>query len=285
VRIRNENALPGAFDGRRDQNARGGAPLPLPSLEAEERDMSRQEGAVHVVLGATGGIGSEVCRRLKEAGAKLVIGARDEARLHQLAEEVGALPVAGDACEFDVAEAAVRAAVAEHGRVDGIVNCVGSILLKPAHTTSAAELDDILRTNLFSAFAAVRAAGRAMRRSGGSVVLLSTAAARAGLANHEAIAAAKGGVTAMARSAAATYAPKGIRINVIAPGLVDTPLSERITSTPAAREASESMHALGRLGTPGDVASAICFLLDPENSWITGQVLGVDGGLATLRAR
>jgi len=214
-----------------------------------------------------------------------VIAARGEERLRALAEELGALPVRADARDFDGVERVVKEATREHGQVDGIVNCVGSILLKPAHTTSAEELDDVLRTNLFSAFAAVRAAGRAMRRGGGSVVLVSTAAARTGLANHEAIAAAKGGVTAMARSAAATYAPKGIRINVVAPGLVETPLSERITWTPAAREASEAMHALGRLGTPGDVASAIGWLLDPSNSWVTGQVLGVDGGLATVRPR
>ena len=247
--------------------------------------MSRLDGAVFVVLGATGGIGAETARRLRDAGARLVVAARDEQRLTALSDELGAVPVAGDAREFEAVERAVQAAVKEHGRIDGIVNCVGSILLKPAHTTTAEELDDVVRTNLFSAFGAVRAAGRAMRRGGGSVVLVSTAAARIGLANHEAIAAAKGGVTGLALSAAATYAPKGIRVNVVAPGLVDTPLTERITSTPAAREASESMHALGRLGTPGDVASAICWLLDPANSWVTGQVLGVDGGLASVRPR
>jgi NAD(P)-dependent dehydrogenase (short-subunit alcohol dehydrogenase family) len=116
-------------------------------------------------------------------------------------------------------------------------------------------------------------------------VLCATAAARAGFANHEAIAAAKGGVMGLMLSAAATYAPRGIRVNCVAPGLVETPLTARITGNETALEASRAMHALGRIGHPEEVASAIAWLLDPENSWITGQTIGVDGGLGTLRPR
>ena len=99
------------------------------------------------------------------------------------------------------------------------------------------------------------------------------------------IAAAKAGVEGLARSAAATYAGAGIRVNAVAPGLVRTPLSERITSNPAGEKASLAMHALGRLGEPGDVASLIAWLLAEENTWVTGQVLGVDGGLGSLHLR
>jgi NAD(P)-dependent dehydrogenase (short-subunit alcohol dehydrogenase family) len=116
-------------------------------------------------------------------------------------------------------------------------------------------------------------------------VLCSTAAARAGFANHEAIAAAKAGVIGLTLSAAATYAPRNIRVNCVAPGLVDTPLAARITGSPAALQASTAMHALGRIGRPEDVASAMAWLLDPENSWVTGQVIGVDGGLGSLKPR
>ncbi|MBN8558433.1 MAG: SDR family oxidoreductase, partial [Burkholderiales bacterium] len=119
----------------------------------------------------------------------------------------------------------------------------------------------------------------------GSIVLCATAAARTGLANHEAIAAAKGGVMGLALSAAATYAGRNIRVNCVAPGLIDTPLAARITSNEAALKASASLHALGRIGRPEDVASGITWLLDPENSWVTGQVIGIDGGLGTVRAR
>jgi NAD(P)-dependent dehydrogenase (short-subunit alcohol dehydrogenase family) len=181
-------------------------------------------------------------------------------------------------------EAAAAKSVEAHGRLDGLANCVGSILLKPAHLTSEEEWDAVVSTNLRSAYAAVRAAARAMT-AGGSVVLVSSAAARLGLANHEAIAAAKAGVIGLALSAAATYAPKGIRVNAVAPGLVRTPMTARITGNDAALKASTAMHALGRVGEPEDVASAIAWLLDPAQSWVTGQVIGVDGGLATIRSR
>jgi NAD(P)-dependent dehydrogenase (short-subunit alcohol dehydrogenase family) len=121
--------------------------------------------------------------------------------------------------------------------------------------------------------------------TGGAIVLISSAAARTGIPNHEAIAAAKGGVLALTLSAAATYARYNIRVNCVAPGLVDSPLAARITASDAARKASAAMHPLGRIGHPDDVAAAIEWLLDPHNTWTTGQVIGVDGGLASLRAQ
>jgi len=159
--------------------------------------------------------------------------------------------------------------------------CVGSLLLKPAHLTTAEEWRQTIDTNLTAAFNVVRAAGKVMR-AGGSVVLIGSAAASMGLPNHEAIAAAKAGVIGLARAAAATYASRGLRFNVVSPGLVDTPMAERITSSPRALEHSRSMHALGRIGTPDDIAHAAAWLMDPSNDWVTGQNLGVDGGLARV---
>jgi NAD(P)-dependent dehydrogenase (short-subunit alcohol dehydrogenase family) len=182
-------------------------------------------------------------------------------------------------------EERAREIQAEFGSLDGIANCVGSLLLKPAHLTRDEEWDDTIRTNLSSAFAAVRSAAKTMKKAGGSVVLVSSAAARIGLPNHEAIAAAKAGIIGLTLSAAASYASSGIRINAVAPGLTRTPMTDRITSRPASEKASLSMHALGRLGEPKDIASAISWLLDPAQSWLTGQVIGVDGGLADIRLR
>ncbi len=237
-----------------------------------------------LILGAAGGIGGALARRLAGQGEKLVLAGRDASRLETLAAETGGTPFVLDATKPAEVEAAAARAVEAHGRLDGLANCVGSILLKPAHLTSEEEWDGVVSTNLKSAYATVRTAARAMT-AGGSVVLVSSAAARLGLANHEAIAAAKAGVIGLTLSAAATYAPKGLRVNAVAPGLVRTPMTARITGNETALKASTALHALGRVGEPEDVASAIAWLLDPAQSWVTGQVIGVDGGLATLRSR
>lgn len=241
--------------------------------------------ASHLVLGATGGVGSALARRLAATGAQLVVAGRDPARLAAVAAETGALSRTFEATDWASVESCVTFAAERHGRLDGVALCVGSLLLKPAHLTTRADWDGILATNLTSAFATVRAAARAMMRDGGSIALVSSAAARVGLANHEAIAAAKAGVDGLVLAAAASYAPHRIRVNAVAPGLVRTPLTARITGNETALAASAALHALGRIGEPAEVAAALAWLLDREQSWVTGQVLGIDGGLATVRPR
>jgi 3-oxoacyl-[acyl-carrier protein] reductase len=245
-----------------------------------------ERNAVYVILGGTGGIGSAVARKLVEDGAEVALAARNQVRLETLSKELGGAHFGVvEATDTAVVESFVTETAARFGAVDGIVNCVGSILLKAAHQTSDEDWRSTIAQNLDSAFAAVRAGARVMRRNGGSIVLLASAAARVGLPNHEAVAAAKAGVIGLGRSAAATYAPKGIRVNIVAPGLVDTPLASGITGNPLMLKASEAMHPLGRIGRPEEVASVIVWLLSTESSWVTGQVFGIDGGLASLRGR
>lgn len=238
-----------------------------------------------IVFGATGAVGEALSRLLVQGGSRVLLAGRTLDRLQGLSEELGMPRCQMESGDSASIESCFQQAVEEFGRIDGIANCIGSVLLKPAHLTTNEEWEQTLTTNLFSAFAVVRAAARAMRQTGGSVVLVSTAAARLGLANHEAIAAAKAGVEGLTRSAAATYASAGIRVNAVAPGLVKSSISRRLWESPAAAVTSIQMHALGRLGEPLDVARVIAFLLEPQNNWITGQIIGVDGGLSSVLAR
>jgi len=247
--------------------------------------MNEVDKGLYFIAGGTGGIGSEVSRRLRSQGAEVVLAARNEARLEERACELAARAVPMDATCPNAVTHAFDAALGEGRRLLGVVNCIGTILLKPAHLTSDEEWRTTLDTNLTSSFLLLREAARRMMTSGGSIVFCSTVASQRGLFNHEAIAAAKAGVEGLTRAAAATYARYQIRVNCVAPGLVQTPLSQLLTANEAARKASLAMHPLGRLGEPGDIASAICWLLSPEQKWVTGQVLHVDGGLSTVQAR
>ena len=235
----------------------------------------------YLIFGATGGIGATLCRQLQVAGHRVFASGRDPHKLAMLSSELGTPPLLADA----TVPAEVADAFAQAGAVDGVANCVGSLLLKPAHITTDEEWAAVLRTNLDSAFYVLRAGAKAMMSTGGSIVLVSSAAGRLGLQNHEAIAAAKAGIIGLTLSAAATYAPRNIRVNCVAPGLTATPLTTRITANETAAKASMAMHPLGRLGTPEDVAAMMAFLLLPAAAWITGQTFGVDGGLGTVRSK
>lgn len=239
-----------------------------------------------IIFGATGGIGSALARRLTASGWRLALVARGEERLTALGRELGAHVEVADATNPKAVESAISAACERLGRLDGAVNCVGSILLKPAHLTSDDEWNHTLSQNLGSSFHLLRAAAARMLRSGGgSIVLMSSAVALRGMIHHEAIAAAKAGVAGLAESAAATYARYNIRVNCIAPGLVRTPLAAPLIRNEMSLKASAALHPLGRIGEPEEVASAIAWFLAAENSWVTGQVLAVDGGLSAVQAR
>lgn len=246
---------------------------------------TNEQRPVFVVLGATGAIGSDLSRRLASSGANIFVGGRNRDALETLAHELDCPSGVIEAHDLASIQDCIQNAAETYGRLNGIVNCVGSVLLKAAHMTSEDEWNETIAVNLSSAFAVVRAAGKLMRRTGGSVVLMSSAAARIGLANHEAIAAAKAGIIGLTQSAASTYAGRGIRVNAVAPGLVKSHMTRELWESHAAESLSAAMHALGRLGEPSDVAAVIQWLLQPTNDWLTGQVIGIDGGLATLATK
>ncbi|NNF04252.1 MAG: SDR family oxidoreductase [Rhodothermales bacterium] len=240
------------------------------------------------IIGATGGIGRRLTERLAETGHDLVISARSQEDLDSLAERVDS--VVGvkslDASDFDAVMSAAKSIAEEHGSLDGVVNLAGSMLLRPEHLTSYDDYRSTMRQNLDTAFAVVRAACKVMYSTGGSIVLISSAAASRGLKNHGAIAAAKAGIEGLVRSTAAGYSARGIRVNAVSPGMVQTPLSKDVWSNERSREYSENLHPLGRIGQPADVVPAIEMLLDPDVAgWTTGSVVSVDGGLAGALSR
>ena len=238
-----------------------------------------------VIGGISGGIGSTLAASLHKQEALLCGYARSADKLQALEADLpGIQTQVLDATEPEAINAFINQTIANHGRIDAYVHAIGSILIQPAHLTSPENWAQTLQTNLSSAFYALSAVAKHMQKQpgGGTCLFFSTAAAQTGIANHEAIAAAKGGIEAMVRSAAATYAPRGIRINAIAPSLTDTPLAKPIISSEQALQISKRMHPLGDIAHSGDVASLADWLLSESARFVTGQVFVIDGGLSTI---
>lgn len=237
----------------------------------------------HVIVGGTGGIGSALARRLAGQGAALHLIGRDAGKIEALAAELGASSAVADVMVRAELESAIKAA---GSAVVGLAYCVGSITLKPVSRVTD---DDVLRDfrlNALGAFMAVQAALPALKANegGSNILLFSSVAVAQGFTAHAAIGMAKGAVEGLMLSLAAELAPR-IRVNCIAPSLTRTPLAHRLLATEAGAAAIAALHPLPRLGTPDDIASLTVFLLSAEASWITGQVLRVDGGRSTLRAK
>lgn len=168
--------------------------------------------------------------------------------------------------------------------IDGVVYCPGTINLKPFHRLSIADFQQEMEVNFFGAVRILQACLKGLKKSSGaSVVLYSTVAVQTGMGFHAGIASAKGAVEGLTRSLAAEWAPSKIRVNAIAPSLTDTPLASALLSTPERKEASDKRHPLGRIGTSGDIAEATLFLLSSKSSWMTGQILHLDGGMSNLK--
>jgi len=239
-----------------------------------------------VIIGAAGGIGSALCNHFSE-NHNIFMGSRDETKLSKLKDSIHSNTKCDistvDVTNFDSIETFISAAHNYLGSINCIINCSGSLLLKPAHITSEKDLDQVFKTNVYSCFGIMKSSYKYLRTNGGSIILFSSAASKVGLKNHEAIASAKGAISSFVVSAASTYASNNIRINAIAPGLVDTPLTERITSNKASLDYSKKMHALDRIGNPENFIPLLDSLVDEKSDWITGQTFFVDGGLSNIK--
>ena len=160
---------------------------------------------------------------------------------------------------------------------------MGSTLIAPLHRTKLEAYREVMRINLDSAVFMLQAWVAALQGGAGAAVFASSVVARIGVANHEAIAAAKGGVEALVRSAAATYASQGLRINAVAPGMTETPMTANMLKLPAMREGAGKQYPLGGVQTAEQVADVMAWLLSDGAARITGQVIAVDGGFTTVR--
>ena len=239
-----------------------------------------------VIYGGTGGIGLATARALRARGAALHLVGRDAERLETAAAELGETGfTAGDVTDPDLFP---RVAEAAGGRLGGLVYAVGTIQLAPLAKLGPARIEADFRINAVGAFLAIQAAAPALKagagRGGAGVVLFSTVAVAQGFSHHASVAMAKGAVEGLALSLAAELAPT-IRVNVVAPSLTRTPLAEAITRSETLAASIAGMHALQRLGEPEDAAALAAFLVGPEAGYITGQVIGVDGGRSSLRTK
>jgi NAD(P)-dependent dehydrogenase (short-subunit alcohol dehydrogenase family) len=235
-----------------------------------------------LIFGATGGIGESLARRLAKQGTPLFLVARSKAKLAALAGELGAGHEVLDVVNGPIEQTIARAAGAEG--LSGLAYCIGSIVIKPLQQTTPDDFIDAFRLNTVGAVTAIKAAHKSLAAASGSIVLFSTVAVAQGFTSHSVISAAKGGIEGLTRALAAELAPK-VRVNAVAPSLVKTPLSAAITSNEALAKGIAQLHALPRLGEPEDVAAMAAFLLGKESSWITGQVIPVDGGRSRVRTK
>jgi NAD(P)-dependent dehydrogenase (short-subunit alcohol dehydrogenase family) len=236
-----------------------------------------------LIYGGAGGIGSATARILKSKGYGLHLAGRDAEKLAALSAELGCTFTAHDAS--DTASFATVSAAAG-GVLAGVIYAVGTINLKPFHRLTAADFEADFRVNALGAASAVQAALPALRAYEGtaSVVLFSTVAVAQGFTAHASVSLAKGAVEGLTRALGAELAPK-IRVNAIAPSLTKTPLAKALTGNEQMATAIAQMHALQRLGEPEDIARLAVFLATDDSGWITGQIIGVDGGRSTLRTK
>jgi len=238
---------------------------------------------VALVTGARGGIGRELVARLRAAGHPVAAVGRQMETLSQVPAD---LHIEADTTMPMGAAAAVQACRERWGTPPGLLaHCVGSTLIAPLHRSSAEQAREVLRVNLDSAVFMLQAWVDGLRMAGlpGAAVLVSSVVARIGVANHEVISAAKGGIEALARSAAATYAAQGLRVNVVAPGMTDTPMTAGMLKLEAMREGAGRQYPLGGIQTAPQVADTLAWLLSDQACRVTGQVISVDGGFSHIR--
>ncbi|GGW93888.1 SDR family NAD(P)-dependent oxidoreductase [Salegentibacter mishustinae] len=223
-----------------------------------------------LLIGGSTGIGLEIANQLVKEN-NVIVASRNKGELNDDIKHL----------EFDVLKDNIEDLDLPE-KIHGLVYCPGSINLKPFKMLKHKDFEEEMNLNFLSLIKVVQGVMPKLKEAeNASLVFFSTVAVKVGMPFHTSVAAAKGAIEGFAKSLAAEYAPS-LRVNVIAPSLTDTPLAEKLLSNDSKKEKMSERHPLKRVGNAKDIANAATFLLSDENSWITGQIIGVDGGLSTL---
>jgi len=233
----------------------------------------------YLIFGATGSIGSSLAEQLTDSDHEVHLIARNEDELKPLSEKLGCTYSVADVLEESFIEK-VKADTSDFD-VKGVAYCVGSIDLKPLKRVSESDLHNCMKLNLYSAIEVIKGFQEDLKKNSGSIVLFSSVAAQKGFTNHTIIATAKAAIEGLTVTLAAEFAPN-IRVNCIAPSLTNSKIAQPMLKNPIVAEALAKAHPLKRVGEGKDSASIAKFLLSEESSWVTGQIIGVDGGRSSL---
>jgi NAD(P)-dependent dehydrogenase (short-subunit alcohol dehydrogenase family) len=231
----------------------------------------------YLIFGATGSVGSSLAEQLKNSGNDIHLVARNESEVKVIAEKLGCSYTVADVLE----DGFIEKVKSDINDIKGIAYCVGSIDLKPLRMVTEADMNKCMKLNLYSAIEAIKGFQESLKKNKGSVVLFSTVAAQRGFTNHTIIASAKAAVEGLTVTLAAEFAPN-IRVNCIAPSLSKSKIAEPMLKNPAIAEGIAKAHPLKRLGEGKDSAALAKFLITEDSSWVTGQVIAVDGGRSKL---
>ena len=242
----------------------------------------RADGKIAIVTGASRGIGRGIALALAEAGATVVCAARDLAKLEAVVAEIAAAGGKANAHVVDVSsresiEALIAATITAHGRIDVLVNNAGitrdTLLLR----MKPADWDDVMATNLTSVFISTQAVMKPMlKQRAGSIINIGSVVGLTGNAGQANYAAAKAGLIGFSKSVAREVASRGIRVNVVTPGFIETDMTAAMPE--AAKQAMLATVPLGRTGTPADIAGLVVYLASDASAYVTGQTVSVDGG-------
>lgn len=240
-------------------------------------------GKVAIVTGGSRGIGKETAKLFARESAKVVITAKDEARLQSTAKELDVFGITGDIRKNQDVENVVRKTMEKFGRIDILINNAGIFpQVKPLHEISEKEWNEVIDVNLTGQFRFTRAVIPHMMKNGGCIINVSSDAGLRSFENFEADAysASKAALILLTKAWAIEYAKQKIRVNCVCPGVVETDMTALFLRSEADRAITASDHPIGRIGKPEDVARSILYLASEDSSWVTGAILTVDGGAA-----